>query len=97
MILVTELVSYLWMKRCEENVLKSLICFFFSDGSQLAEISKWIEEGKVKPLIDSTYDSLEKIPEALTYFESGASTGKVVVNVSGPKSEPEEGGGKEEV
>jgi len=53
-----------------------------SDGDQLAQIGKWIEEKKIIPLIDKVFQGIDKIPEALAYLESGRCTGKVVVHVA---------------
>ena len=50
-----------------------------SKGSVLL-VKKLIEEGKFKAVIDRTY-SLEQIPEATRYVETGQKTGNVVITV----------------
>jgi len=40
-----------------------------------------MQSGKMKPVIDRTYKSLESVPEALRYLEEGHARGKVVITV----------------
>lgn len=51
-----------------------------ADGKQLQEITKLIEAGVIKPVIDTVYPFAET-PKALAYVEAGRSTGKVVISV----------------
>lgn len=51
-----------------------------SSGRQLQEITKLIELGIIKPVIDQVFP-FEKTNEALAYLESGHAKGKVVVKV----------------
>jgi len=95
-----------WSKR--RNARKKNIEYFYlwmkSNGEQLAQIGKWIEEGKIQPLVDKVFQGLDKIQEAVAYLESGHCTGKVVVNIAnieekrkeGEKEEEKKEGGKEE-
>jgi len=50
------------------------------NGSQLAEITKLIEAGIIKPVIDKVFP-FEETNEALEYVETGRSRGKVVVKI----------------
>lgn len=46
------------------------------DGTQLQQLTEWIEAGKLQPLIDRTYP-FAKIKEALAYSKAGHTVGKV--------------------
>ena len=54
-----------------------------ADSSQkdLNVLADMMQSGKVKPVIDRTYNSLHQIPEALRYLEEGHARGKVVITV----------------
>lgn len=54
--------------------------FMRADGKQLQDISKLIEKGVIRPVVDKSF-SFEQINEALEYVESGRAKGKVVVNL----------------
>lgn len=54
--------------------------FMRSDGKQLKEISKLIEAGAIRPVVDKIF-SFEKTNEAMEYVERGRSKGKVVVKM----------------
>jgi NADPH:quinone reductase-like Zn-dependent oxidoreductase len=47
----------------------------------LAFISKLIEKGKLKPVLDAVYP-LRKAGEAFRYYSEGHSRGKVIISVS---------------
>jgi NADPH:quinone reductase-like Zn-dependent oxidoreductase len=55
--------------------------FMRADGQQLAEITKLIEAGIVKPVVDKVFP-FEKTGEALAYVETGRAKGKVVIKVA---------------
>ena len=55
--------------------------FMRSDGAQLTEITKLVESGVIKPLVDKVF-SLEHVRDALAYSESGRATGKVVIKLA---------------
>lgn len=61
------------------NVAYSFL-FMRAEGNQLQEITKLIESGAIKPVIDKVYP-FEQINDALSYVESGRSKGKVVVKM----------------
>jgi alcohol dehydrogenase len=55
--------------------------FMRADGDQLSEITRLVESGAIKPLVDSVFP-LEQVRAALAYSESGRATGKVVIKVA---------------
>ncbi|MGX9117122.1 NADP-dependent oxidoreductase [Mesorhizobium sp. BHbsci] len=54
--------------------------FMRAEGSQLAEITRLVEEGVIKPVIDRIFP-FEQTPEALAYLERGSARGKIVVSM----------------
>lgn len=54
--------------------------FMRAEGNQLQEITKLIESGTIKPVIDRIFP-FEQTNDALAYVESGRSKGKVVVKM----------------
>lgn len=54
--------------------------FMRADGKQLQDISKLIEKGVIRPVVDKSF-SFEQTNEALEYVESGRAKGKVVVDL----------------
>jgi NADPH:quinone reductase-like Zn-dependent oxidoreductase len=51
------------------------------DSADLAMLAELMEKGEVKPVIDRRY-TLEQVPEALRYSESGRARGKIIITVS---------------
>ncbi|WP_343608713.1 zinc-binding dehydrogenase [Chryseobacterium oranimense] len=51
-----------------------------ADGKLLAEITKLIEAGEIKPIIDKVF-SFQNTNEAVKYVESGRAKGKVVIKI----------------
>ena len=49
-----------------------------ANGSQLREITRLIEAGAVRPVLDRVF-SFEATNEAMAYVEAGRAKGKVVV------------------
>lgn len=54
--------------------------FMRAEGKQLGEITKVIESGAIKPVIDKVFP-FEQTNEALAYVETGRSKGKVVIKI----------------
>jgi NADPH:quinone reductase-like Zn-dependent oxidoreductase len=54
--------------------------FMRADGQQLIEITRLIELGTIKPVLDKIF-SFENTNEALSYVESGRVKGKVVIKI----------------
>jgi NADPH:quinone reductase-like Zn-dependent oxidoreductase len=55
--------------------------FMRADGEQLREITRLVESGAIKPLVEKVFP-LEQVRDALEYSESGRATGKVVIQVA---------------
>jgi len=55
--------------------------FMRVDGEQLTEITRLVESGAIKPLVDKVFP-LAPIRDALAYSESGRTTGRVVIGVA---------------
>lgn len=53
-----------------------------TNGAQLAEIGKIVEEGRLKPVIDSVH-GFDATPDAVARVASGRATGKVVIRGAG--------------
>lgn len=68
--------------RRKANKLKVNYHFLFmkADGVALADITKLIEEGKIKPIVDRIFD-FDQVNEAIAYVETGKSKGKVIVKI----------------
>jgi alcohol dehydrogenase len=54
--------------------------FMHPSGDQLREITKLAEAGKLKPVLDKSFD-LDHIRDALNYSESGRAVGKVIITL----------------
>ncbi len=57
--------------------------YFFvrADGEQLNEITRLVQSGAIKPVVDKVFP-LEQVRDAFAYSESGRATGKVVIKVA---------------
>jgi NADPH:quinone reductase-like Zn-dependent oxidoreductase len=78
--LVTKLLSFGATKKAKK--LKTTFQFLFmrAEGNQLGQITKLIEAGVIKPVIDKVFP-FEQTNEAMSYVESGRAKGKVVLKV----------------
>ncbi|CUX71514.1 MULTISPECIES: NADP-dependent oxidoreductase [Agrobacterium] len=54
--------------------------FMRADGRQLAQITQFIEDGTIRPVVDRTF-AFEKLNEAFAYIDTGRAKGKVVVTL----------------
>ncbi len=54
--------------------------FMNASGAHLAKIARLVEEGKIKPVIDSQY-SFADVQKAMEHLEQGRSRGKVIVKI----------------
>lgn len=70
-----------WSIRHKAKKLGITYSFLFMqpNGQQLSKISELVEAGKIKPVVDQTYDFIQ-IKEALQYVNTGRAKGKVVLN-----------------
>ncbi len=78
--LITKLLSLSTKKKANKLNTNFKFLFMRSEGKQLGEITKLIEAGIIKPVIDKVFP-FEQTNEALAYVESGRSKGKVVIKV----------------
>ncbi|MFH6991681.1 NADP-dependent oxidoreductase [Flavobacterium sp. FlaQc-48] len=78
-IILSLLSSGIRKKAKDRNVDYSFL-FMRADGKQLNEITKLIESGIIKPVVDKVF-SFEKTNDALSYVESGRAKGKVVIKI----------------
>ena len=64
---------------------KQKFTFFIAqfNHNDLAYLADLMQSGKLTPVIDRTYKSLNEIPDALRYLEEGHARGKVIVKVTG--------------
>ena len=51
-----------------------------AQGEQLSQITKLIESGVIKPIVDKVFP-FEQTNEAMAYVESGRAKGKVVIKI----------------
>lgn len=58
----------------------------YKSGTQLREITRIIDEGAIRPVIDKGF-SFEATNDALAYVEAGRAKGKVVVKIIEPRSD----------
>ena len=54
--------------------------FMRAQGEQLSEITKLIEQGVLKPVMDKVFP-FEQTNEAMAYVETGRAKGKVVIKL----------------
>jgi NADPH:quinone reductase-like Zn-dependent oxidoreductase len=78
--LVINLLSYSARKKAKKLNISFKFLFMRAEGNQLDEITKLIEAGIIKPVIDKVFP-FEQTNEALSYVETGRSRGKVVVKI----------------
>jgi len=63
-------------------VSQQFVMFLASiNQGDLVVMKKWLEAGKVRPVIDRTY-TLSEVPDAIRYLEAGHARGKVVITVA---------------
>lgn len=67
-------------RRARGHGLSYSFLFMKANGAQLQEITRLIEEGAIRPVIDKVYP-FESTNEALAYLEAGRAKGKVVIKV----------------
>jgi NADPH:quinone reductase-like Zn-dependent oxidoreductase len=60
---------------------KKVIAFFVAtDGENLQKLTEWIEQGKVKPIVEKTY-SWKQLADAHRHCETGRVAGKIAIEV----------------
>lgn len=78
--IVLSLLSFSIRKKAKHKNVYYSFLFMRSDGEQLSEITKLIELGIIKPVVDKVF-SFENTNEALSYVETGRAKGKVVIKI----------------
>ena len=78
--LIIGLLSSKVRKEAIRRNLKYSFLFMRSSGQQLREITRLIEAGAIRPVVDRVFP-FELANEALAYVEAGHSKGKVVLNL----------------
>ncbi len=78
--LMVRLLSAGVRKKAARRGLKYSFLFMRADGHQLREITRLIEAGAIRPVIDRVFP-FESANEALAYIEAGRAKGKVVVKI----------------
>ena len=78
--MILSLISSGVRKKAEKLGVAYSFLFMRADGKQLHEITKLIETGKIKPVVDKVFP-FAQTNEALNYVESGRAKGKVVVKI----------------
>ena len=59
--------------------------FMRANGEQLGKITKLIEDGTIRPVVDRSFP-FEKLNDAFAYIETGRAKGKVVVSLTSPST-----------
>jgi NADPH:quinone reductase-like Zn-dependent oxidoreductase len=78
--LVLKILSAGVRKRAKRLGVNFSFLFMRAQGEQLSQITKLIESGVIKPVIDKVFP-FEQTNEAMSYVETGRAKGKVVINV----------------
>lgn len=76
--LVMRLISSGIRRKARARKVNYSFLFMKADGAQLREITKLLQAGTIKPVIDRVF-SFDAVNEALAYIETGRAKGKVVV------------------
>jgi NADPH:quinone reductase-like Zn-dependent oxidoreductase len=77
---ITKLLSSGVKKYAKRRNVNFNFLFMRAEGDQLSQITKLIESGVIKPVVDKVFP-FEQTNEALAYIETGRAKGKVVVKV----------------
>lgn len=77
---ILNLLSYSVKRKAKKLNVNYHFLFMKADGIALAEITKLIDAGKIKPVVDRVY-GFEQVNEAMAYVETGRSKGKVIVKI----------------
>lgn len=78
---VIPLLSWSIRHKAKKRGITYSFLFMQPNGQQLSKISELVEAGKIKPVVDQTYDFIQ-IKEALQYVNTGRAKGKVVLKIS---------------
>ena len=78
--LVLRLLSAGVRRRAQRGGIDYTFLFMKADGSQLREITRLVDAGVIRPVVDRVFP-FESTNEAMAYVEAGRAKGKVVVKV----------------
>lgn len=78
--LVVRLLSAGVRRRAQARRVGYSFLFMRADGSQLREVTRLVEAGVIRPVVDRVF-SFESTNDALAYVEAGRAKGKVVIKV----------------
>jgi NADPH:quinone reductase-like Zn-dependent oxidoreductase len=78
--LVMALLSFKTRRAARRRGVHYSFLFMRASGAQLDEITKLIDAGVLRPIIDRTYP-FDEAPQALAHVEDGRSKGKVVITM----------------
>jgi NADPH:quinone reductase-like Zn-dependent oxidoreductase len=78
--LVVKLLSSGVKKKAQRLGVSFSFLFMRAQGEQLSQITKLIEAGVIKPVVDKVFP-FEQTNEAMTYIEAGRAKGKVVIKI----------------
>ena len=77
---VMKILSFSAKSKAKKSNTEYTFLFMRAEGNQLSQITKLIESGIIKPVIDKVFP-FEQTNDALAYVETGRAKGKVVVKV----------------
>lgn len=80
MVFVIGLLSRKIIRHAQKRGVEYSFLFVHPDGRQLAEISKLLESGEIRPVIDKVFP-FDQAKDALAYLGKGRAKGKVVVQI----------------
>ncbi|MFV5344938.1 NADP-dependent oxidoreductase [Acinetobacter oleivorans] len=75
---VIPMLSWSIRHKAKKRGITYTFLFMQPNGQQLSKITELVEAGKIKPVVDQTYDFIQ-IKEALQYVNTGRAKGKVVL------------------
>jgi NADPH:quinone reductase-like Zn-dependent oxidoreductase len=78
---IMSLLSYGIRRKAKRRQAKYSFLFMRADGDQLANITRLIDDGSIRPIVDRVFPFAET-KEAMTYVEAGRAKGKVVVSMA---------------
>jgi NADPH:quinone reductase-like Zn-dependent oxidoreductase len=78
--MILSLISSGVRRKAQKLGVQYSFLFMRADGRQLSEITKLIESGVIKPIVDKIFP-FEQTNDALDYVDSGRAKGKVVVGI----------------
>jgi len=79
--LVMALLSFRTRRAARRRSVRYSFLFMHASGEQLAEITKLIDAGVLRPVVDRAYP-FDQAPQALAHVEGGRAKGKVVIAMS---------------